>query len=80
MFPVRLVSLTVLAAGLAAPLAAQGIPRNARGNNQQVTAAPRFMVANPFVFAGADSQAAVSIGSSLRDEMKDVVGWLQAGL
>src|SRR5215210_6024729 len=64
----------VALAGLvsAVPLGAQGIPRGAR--TQTVTAAPRFMVANPFANAAADSANAVRIGSAAREEMKDVVG------
>jgi len=73
MYLVRLVPLLVLAAGVTAPLGAQGIPRNARPTSQ-VTMAPRFMVANPFAFAAADSAPSVAIGSSLRNEMKSVVG------
>ncbi|HEX6107135.1 MAG TPA: hypothetical protein VFZ26_16225 [Gemmatimonadales bacterium] len=73
MFLVRLVPLMALAVGLTAPLAAQGIPRNAR-TSTQVTMAPRFMVANPFAFAAVDSAPAVTIGSAVREEMKSVVG------
>jgi tetratricopeptide (TPR) repeat protein len=73
MYLARFVSLTTLAAALAAPLAAQGIPRNAR-TTTQVGSTPRFMVANPFAFAAADSAPAVAIGTALRGEMKDVVG------
>src|SRR5215210_2381713 len=64
----------VALAGLvsAVPLGAQGIPRGAR--TQTVTAAPRFMVANPFAFASADSANAVRIGSAAREEMKDIAG------
>jgi tetratricopeptide (TPR) repeat protein len=57
---------------LSAPLAAQGIPRNARTST--VNLAPRFMVANPFAFAPGDSAPAVAIGSALREQMKEVVG------
>ena len=39
-----------------------------------VNVAPRFMVANPFAFAPADSAPAVAIGTGLREEMKGVVG------
>jgi tetratricopeptide (TPR) repeat protein len=74
MYLVRLVTLTTLALTAAAPLAAQGIPRTARNPSQTVAMAPRFMVANPFAFAPADSAPAVAIGSSLRNEMKGVVG------
>jgi tetratricopeptide (TPR) repeat protein len=73
MYLVRLVPLVALAAVLTAPLGAQGIPRNARPTSQ-TTMAPRFMVANPFAFAATDSAPAVAIGTSLRNEMKGVVG------
>ncbi|HUF36472.1 MAG TPA: hypothetical protein VMN37_11015 [Gemmatimonadales bacterium] len=73
MYLLRFISLTLVAAGLTAPLAAQGIPRNAR-TSTQVTMAPRFMVANPFAFAAADSAPSVAIGASMRNEMKGVVG------
>ena len=72
MYLSRLVTLVAVGGALAAPLAAQGIPRNARTST--ATLAPRFMVANPFVFAPADSAPAVTIGSAIREEMKDVVG------
>ena len=72
MYLSRLVTLMVLGGVLSAPLAAQGIPRNAQRST--VNMAPRFMVANPFAFAPTDSGAAVAIGSGLREEMKDVVG------
>ncbi len=73
MYLLRLVTLVALGGALSAPLAAQGIPRNAQRSGQ-ATMAPRFMVANPFAFAPADSAAAVAIGSGMRDEMKGVVG------
>jgi tetratricopeptide (TPR) repeat protein len=69
---VRLVTLAGLSAALSLPLAAQGIPRNAARST--VSMAPRFMVANPFAFAPADSGPAVAIGTGLREEMKGVVG------
>jgi tetratricopeptide (TPR) repeat protein len=69
----RLVFFAAVGATLSAPLAAQGIPRNARTSNT-VTASPRFMVANPFAFAPADSAPAVKIGTGMREQMKDVVG------
>jgi tetratricopeptide (TPR) repeat protein len=72
MYLLRLITLAAVGGALSAPLAAQGIPRNARTNT--VNLAPRFMVANPFAFAPADSAPAVAIGSALREEMKDVVG------
>ena len=73
MYLIRLVGLAVVGGALASPLAAQGIPRGARSSTT-VSAAPRFMVANPFAFAPADSGAAVQIGSGMREEMKGVVG------
>jgi tetratricopeptide (TPR) repeat protein len=73
MYLFRLVGLAVLSGALASPLAAQGIPRGAR-TSTTVNTAPRFMVANPFAFASADSGAAVQIGSAMREEMKGVVG------
>src|SRR6476469_1505749 len=74
MFLFRLVTLTVLGSAALSPLAAQGIPRGARASQQTVNAAPRFMVANPFAFASADSAPAVQIGTGLREEMKGMVG------
>jgi tetratricopeptide (TPR) repeat protein len=73
MYFFRLVTLVALSGALTVPLAAQGIPRNAQ-RSSTVNAAPRFMVANPFAFAPADSAPAVAIGSGLREEMKGVVG------
>jgi tetratricopeptide (TPR) repeat protein len=72
MYLLRLVTLVAVGGAVSAPLAAQGIPRNARTSS--VNLAPRFMVANPFAFAPADSAPAVAIGSGIREEMKDVVG------
>jgi hypothetical protein len=74
MYLARVATLTALALSAAAPLAGQGIPRNARSSSQTVAMTPRFMVANPFAYAPADSGPAVAIGSSLRNEMKGVVG------
>jgi tetratricopeptide (TPR) repeat protein len=71
----RLVTIAVVGSAVLSPLAAQGIPRNARRSSQQtVNTAPRFMVANPFAFASADSAPSVKIGTGLRDELKDMVG------
>ena len=69
-------NLVQYSVGLAvsAPLAAQGIPRRTGGQSTTVNNAPRFMVANPFAFAPADSAPAVAIGTGMREEMKDVVG------
>lgn len=68
----RLVALTLFGSAFLSPLAAQGIPRGAR-TSTTVSTAPRFMVANPFAFASADSAPAVKIGTAVREEMKDVV-------
>jgi tetratricopeptide (TPR) repeat protein len=73
MFLFRLVTLAVVGASVLSPLVAQGIPRNSR-TSTTVTTAPRFMVANPFAFAAADSAPAVKIGTSLRDAVKGTVG------
>lgn len=74
MFLSRLVTLAVVGSALLSPLAAQGIPRGARTSATTVSTAPRFMVANPFAFAAADSAPAVKIGTAVREEMKSVVG------
>jgi tetratricopeptide (TPR) repeat protein len=74
MYLVRLIALTTFAVLAAAPLQGQGIPRNSRSSQGTVANAPRFMVANPFAFAPTDSAPSVAIGSSLRNEMKGVVG------
>ncbi|HEX3273416.1 MAG TPA: hypothetical protein VHR43_01065 [Gemmatimonadales bacterium] len=74
MFLFRLVALAVVASGTLSPLAGQGIPRRARASQEAVSSAPRFMVANPFAFAAADSAPAVKIGTGLREEFKDLVG------
>jgi tetratricopeptide (TPR) repeat protein len=70
----RLVTLILVGGALVSPLAAQGIPRGARSSSTTVNTAPRFMVANPFAFATADSAPAVKIGTAVREEMKDAVG------
>ena len=62
MYLFRLVALAaVVAAALAAPLAAQGIPTR-RPRVTTTANAPRLMVANPFAFAPADSAPAVGSG------------------
>jgi tetratricopeptide (TPR) repeat protein len=73
MYLLRLVALVALGGAVSAPLAAQGIPRRA-GPSTTVSNSPRFMVANPFAFAPADSAPAVAIGTGMREQMKDVVG------
>jgi tetratricopeptide (TPR) repeat protein len=74
MFLSRLVTLAVVGASALSPLAAQGIPRGSRTSSSAVNSSPRFMVANPFAFATADSAPAVKIGTALRDAMKGIVG------
>jgi tetratricopeptide (TPR) repeat protein len=74
MYLSRLVAFVALGGAVAAPLVAQGIPRRTGGQSTTVNNAPRFMVANPFAFAPADSAPAVAIGSGMREELKDVVG------
>lgn len=54
------------------PVAAQ-IPSNARGGASS-PAAPKLLVANPYVFTSEDSAAAVEVGNGLRDRMSRVVG------
>jgi tetratricopeptide (TPR) repeat protein len=73
MYLMRLVLVALVGMVSAAPLVAQGIPRNSR-TTQTVNNAPRLMVANPFAYAAADSVNAVRIGSAAREEMKSIVG------
>jgi tetratricopeptide (TPR) repeat protein len=73
MFLFRLVTLAVVGASVLSPLAAQGIPRGSR-TSTTVNTAPRFMVANPFAFAAADSAPAVKMGTALREAVKSSVG------
>jgi tetratricopeptide (TPR) repeat protein len=73
MYLLRSVLIAVSAGMVWAPLMAQGIPRGAR-TSTTVANAPRLMVANPFAFAPADSANAVTIGTALRQQMKDIVG------
>jgi predicted Zn-dependent protease len=65
----RLAVVAALGAALTAPLGAQ-VPRRPR--EQQVAALPRFMVANPYVTASADSAAAVQVGSAIRERMTKI--------
>ena len=73
MFLFRLVTLAVVGASVLTPLSAQGIPRNSRNPSSVVNSAPRFMVANPFAFAAADSAPAVKIGTAVREAAKGIV-------
>ncbi len=73
MFLLRLAACALIGTALASPARAQGIPRGARVTNAS-NAAPRIMVANPFVFAAVDSAPSVKIGTSMREAMKGTVG------
>ena len=54
---------------LAAPAAAQGIPRGATIRQRPSASLTRIMVANPYVFARNDSATAVAVGRAMRDRM-----------
>lgn len=69
MLVVRLAVLAVLGTVLVAPAGAQ-VPRRPR--EEQVAALPRFMVANPYVTASADSAAAVQVGGGMRERMTKI--------
>jgi len=66
---VRFAVFAILGTVLAAPLGAQ-VPRRPR--EQQIAALPRFMVANSYVTASADSAAAVQVGAGIRDRMTKI--------
>jgi tetratricopeptide (TPR) repeat protein len=68
----RTLILSVLGVGLAAPVAAQGIPRGATTSRTPSAAATRIMVANPYVFASNDSATAVEVGRAMRERMSRV--------
>ena len=65
----RVLILTASAAVVASSAEAQGIPRNATVRQRPTAAATRIMVANPYVFAKADSATAVAVGRTMRDRM-----------
>ena len=69
MLVVRLTVLAVLGTVLVAPAGAQ-VPRRPR--EEQVAALPRFMVANPYITASADSAAAVQVGGGMRERMTKI--------
>ncbi len=72
--PVRgLIAGATLTAIIAAPIAAQ-IPTTGRGGTRTVTAAPKILVATPFVFNNSDSAAAVRFGAELRDRVRREAG------
>ncbi len=68
----RVLSVVMLSAVLAAPMASQ-IPSGS-GRGGAVRAAPKIFVANPYVRAVADSAASVEVGEALRDRMDRVAG------
>ena len=65
----RVLIYSVSAAAIASTVEAQGIPRNARVRQGPSAAATRIMVANPYVFAKADSATAVAVGRAMRERM-----------
>jgi tetratricopeptide (TPR) repeat protein len=68
----RLIISLVAGFVMATPLSAQ-IPRSS-GQGGVVTAAPKMMVATPYVFASTDSAAAVMLGASFRERLDRVSG------
>ena len=68
---IRMMALLTLGVVLAAPVSSQ-IPSG--GGGGVVRAAPRMMVATPYVFSSADSAAAVALGVDLRDRMERSAG------
>lgn len=69
---IRMVVLAALGVVFASPASGQ-IPSGA-GRSGVVRAAPRMMVATPYVFASADSAAAVALGADLRERMDRAAG------
>ncbi len=68
----RVMGFVALGVVLAAPVRGQ-IPSGG-GRSGIVRAADRMMVATPYVFASADSAAAVAVGSDLRERMNRAAG------
>lgn len=68
----RVLTLSVVSAVVAAPVAAQGIRAGATTRQRPTTAVTRIMVANPYVFAKTDSATAVAVGRVMRDRMEKV--------
>ena len=68
----RIAYPVVLAAAVATPSWGQ-IPKSS-GRSGIVQAAPKILVANPFIRASSDSAASVAVGDGLRDRMNRVVG------
>ncbi len=73
----RLLRLTVPATAgalMAGSLLSAQIPVRRTSPDQQVSNAPRLLVANPFTFLSQDSSAAVKVGTAMRTRMEKVVG------
>jgi len=73
----RLLRLTVPAAAgtlMVTTLLSAQIPVRRVSPDQQVSAAPRLLVANPYTFNPQDSSAAVKVGTAMRLRMEKVVG------
>jgi predicted Zn-dependent protease len=70
----RLVSLAALGLAIVAPASAQGIPRGGRISTSALNNRTKILVANPYVFAPADSATAVHVGELLRKRFDRVVG------
>jgi len=69
----RLAPLAAIAV-LIAPTAQAQIPSGARRLGAPVAAAPKLMVATPYVFAEGDSSLAVDVGNAMRNRMERVSG------
>lgn len=70
----RFVTLAALGLAIATPASAQGIPRGGRISTSAISNRTKVLVANPYVFATADSAAAVHAGDVMRKRMDRVVG------
>ena len=68
----RMMSISVLGLLVNAPLVAQGIPSGAT-TRRNPAATTRVLVGNPYVFAAADSAAAVTAGRAMRERMGKAV-------
>lgn len=72
MHVIRSLVLAALAGAMATPAASQ-IPAGA-GRASPSQAAPKLLVANPYVFTSEDSASAVEAGTGLRERLDRVVG------
>lgn len=70
----RLLTLAALGLAVAGPVAAQGIPRGGRISTSALSNRTKILVANPYVFATADSATAVHLGDVIRKRMDKVAG------